>query len=466
MFGPFKYSGLSKKLLKDYNENRPKEKRSLVCHAPFDSLRFTQGGKATVCCFNGEHSLGSYPNDSLENIWFGKKAKELRDYVSHNDLNLGCFHCKHQIENREFGSVKTLMYDHLPSRTHAYPIQMEFELHNTCNLECIMCNAQNSSSIRKNREGLPAWKSPYNAHFADQLDEFIPYLVQASFVGGEPFLIDLYYSIWEKMAAANPDINLHVTTNGTIWNDKVRRALEKGKFNFSISIESIRPETYEKIRVNGNCNTVLKNIDHFIAYCDQKGTRLEIWVCPIRQNWKEIPEIILYFNDRGIKVNLHTVWFPPSLALWNLPINELHAILAYYKAINLRTETEIERGNERQFQEIVLQVGNWIHAAELREGNGSVQRKPEDPEEDFLAALKRHLFSAHPKKRATVKWTEYNEKADYWIGSLDKTKKVELLELISQYPIDRIACEFELWEKEELCNRLNGILYDAKQVTR
>jgi sulfatase maturation enzyme AslB (radical SAM superfamily) len=462
MFGFFKYSGLSKELLRDYNKNRPKEKRGLVCHAPFDSLRFTQGGKATACCFNGEHALGSYPNDSVNDIWFGKNAKELREYVSHNDLSLGCFHCKHQIENLEFGSVKTLMYDHLPARSHAYPIQMEFELHNTCNLECIMCNAQNSSSIRKNRDGLPKWESPYDDDFVDQLNEFIPYLTQASFVGGEPFLIDLYYRIWEKMAVSNRDVNLHVTTNGTILNDKVKRVLEKGKFNFSISIESIRPQTYEKVRVNGNCNSVLKNIDYFIDYCNKGGTRLEIWVCPIRQNWKEIPEIVEYFNDRGVKVNLHTVWFPPSLALWNLPLNDLHNISTYYSSISLNTESEIEQINERQFQEIVLQVRNWINATELREKNPEPQRKADDLERDFLDSLKKHLLSTYSKKRGMAKWEEYNEKANYWIVSLDNARKAELLELINQYPIDRIACEFGLWEKDELCNRLNGIAYNGK----
>jgi sulfatase maturation enzyme AslB (radical SAM superfamily) len=354
------------------------------------------------------------------------------------------------------------MYDHLPARSHAYPIQMEFELHNTCNLECIMCNAQNSSSIRKNRDGLPKWESSYDDDFVDQLDEFIPYLAQASFVGGEPFLIDLYYQIWEKMAAANPDINLHVTTNGTILNDKVKRVLEKGKFNFSISIESIRPQTYEKVRVNGNCNSVLKNIDYFIDYCNKGGTRLEIWVCPIRQNWKEIPEIVEYFNDRGVKVNLHTVWFPPSLALWNLPLNDLHNISTYYSSISLNTESEIEQINERQFQEIVLQVRNWINATELREKNPEPQRKADDLERDFLDSLKKHLLSTYSKKRGMAKWEEYNEKANYWIVSLDNARKAELLELINQYPIDRIACEFGLWEKDELCNRLNGIAYNGK----
>jgi MoaA/NifB/PqqE/SkfB family radical SAM enzyme len=80
-----------------------------------------------------------------------------------------------------------------------YPRVMEFELSNECNLECVMCNGYFSSSIRKNREKLPASVSPYNDQFVDELDQFIPHLTDAKFLGGEPFMIDIYLKIWERI---------------------------------------------------------------------------------------------------------------------------------------------------------------------------------------------------------------------------------------------------------------------------
>jgi MoaA/NifB/PqqE/SkfB family radical SAM enzyme len=75
------------------------------------------------------------------------------------------------------------------------PKVMEFELSNECNLECVMCNGSFSSSIRKNREKLPPIISPYNDDFVNELDAFIPHLTDAKFLGGEPFMIEIYLKI-------------------------------------------------------------------------------------------------------------------------------------------------------------------------------------------------------------------------------------------------------------------------------
>jgi MoaA/NifB/PqqE/SkfB family radical SAM enzyme len=48
-----------------------------------------------------------------------------------------------------------------------YPSMLELELNNTCNLECVMCIGELSSSIRKNREKLPAIRSPYDEAFVE-----------------------------------------------------------------------------------------------------------------------------------------------------------------------------------------------------------------------------------------------------------------------------------------------------------
>src|SRR5205814_4784152 len=104
-------------------------------------------------------------------------------------------------------------YPHNPER----PRIMEFCLENTCNLACVMCNSLLSSSIRKN-EHLPPLKKQYDEHFADQLIPYIPYLKEAIFSGGEPFLIPLYYKIWEQMLDINPDITICVVTNGSTLN--------------------------------------------------------------------------------------------------------------------------------------------------------------------------------------------------------------------------------------------------------
>ena len=122
---------------------------------------------------------------------------------------------------------------------------MEFEMSNQCNLECIMCNGYVSSSIRQNRDKLPPVHSPYDEKFVTQLRPFIPHLREAKFFGGEPFLIPLYFKMWDAMMEINPSINIFVITNGTVLTDKVKTLLSLGNFELAVSIDSIRKDRYE-----------------------------------------------------------------------------------------------------------------------------------------------------------------------------------------------------------------------------
>ena len=45
------------------------------------------------------------------------------------------------------------------------PMRLEFNIHNACNLQCVMCHGLASSSIRAHREGLPALANPYDETF-------------------------------------------------------------------------------------------------------------------------------------------------------------------------------------------------------------------------------------------------------------------------------------------------------------
>ena len=66
-----------------------------------------------------------------------------------------------------------------------------------------MCGGKWSSAIRKNREGLPPLKNHYDKDFVKQIREFLPFLREARFIGGEPFLINLYYDIWEAITESS-----------------------------------------------------------------------------------------------------------------------------------------------------------------------------------------------------------------------------------------------------------------------
>ncbi len=248
------------------------------CYAPFSNLYFAHEGKVLACCENRDHVLGVYPEKSISEIWNGTAVGELRQYITEKNLGHGCKGCDFDLKSRNFGGVKAKAFDYarMMQPDPRYPSMMEFELENTCNLECVMCSGLFSSSIRKNREHLPPIPTPYDNEFVQQLEEFIPHLTHANFFGGEPFLVEIYLKIWEKMAQLNPQMNVWVTTNGTILNNRIKQLLERMRLNLTISIDSIEKETYEKIRVNSVFERMMENFKWFLQYAKSIGSNVTV----------------------------------------------------------------------------------------------------------------------------------------------------------------------------------------------
>jgi len=153
-------------------------------------------------------------------IWTGSKIKEMREAIDRFDFSKGCVGCFKQIVTGNYQNTLLATFD---DKDHSYqntvlPKIMEFEMSSLCNYECIMCGGKWSSSIRKNREKLPPLISPYTDKFVDELIPFIPGLTHVRFLGGEPFATPLYYKIWDALYKHNPTVNIHITTNGSIFN--------------------------------------------------------------------------------------------------------------------------------------------------------------------------------------------------------------------------------------------------------
>jgi MoaA/NifB/PqqE/SkfB family radical SAM enzyme len=366
-----------------YNATRAPKATERLCHAPFANMNFEQNGDVTACCFNRTHVLGSYPKMSLLDIWFSDKANELRNYIDANDLGGGCEICAKQLlahnfmgsRARGFDENATSNWDNIPEKLRnklkhgqwqQMPRSMEFELSNTCNLECVMCHGYFSSTIRKNREHLPPIHQPYDAGFVEQLKPFLPYLKEAKFLGGEPFLIDIYYQIWEAIAEINPNINIYITTNATIYNNKVRALLDRLKVNPVISIDSLVEGTYNTIRKNASFARVMENVGQLRAYCLEKGTQVSFAVCPMTLNKDELPEMVQYANKEGIRLFFNTVFQPEIYSLKFLRDADLASLIDTYNKTTLADDSEIARHNASVFKDLVHQLEAWLAQAQTK----------------------------------------------------------------------------------------------------
>lgn len=368
---------ISKERIKGYNKTRNSVvNKSILCHAPLQSINFTQNGNATVCCYNKEYVLGIYPANSIHEMWFGEVAQKLRLDMEKNPLPTGCQNCALQIESENYASVHARHYDfhsdhpikHFVKKAGnyikqkkfiAYPRVLEFELSNTCNLECIMCNGYFSSSIRKNRENAPPMKLVFDDAFVEQLTEFIPHLTDAKFLGGEPFLIPIYQKIWEKIIQMNPNCKVHITTNASIISDKNWEVLSRLRSNIIISIDSLKKDKFELIRKGASFDVVMDNIQKLHAYTNDKKTDMNFSICPMTLNWEEMPEIIQYGIDQQIYIYFNTVFYPEELSLKNISIDSAKEIILRYESSQFRGEGFYYDYNKKQIEGLINMIKYW-----------------------------------------------------------------------------------------------------------
>ena len=131
-----------------------------ACWAPTSSLYFFPDGNVLSCCVNTDHVLGRVGESTLREIWEGARAAELRAALEAQDYSLGCARCAPATVPGGGDFSHARQFDGFepaepPTSAPSYPRRMDFVLSNRCNLQCVMCNGDLSSSIRSRREGRP-----------------------------------------------------------------------------------------------------------------------------------------------------------------------------------------------------------------------------------------------------------------------------------------------------------------------
>lgn len=351
-----------------YNAARSKPHATHICHAPFSNMYFNVHGDCAPCWLTFIEP-DSYPQKSIREIWFGEKYQSLRNNLLRYNLTDKCNVCLKNLQSGNYTSVLARAYD--VNTPAAYPSMLELELNNTCNLECVMCIGELSSSIRKNREKLPAIRSPYDEAFVEQLEEFIPHLKEIRFNGGEPFLIGLVFKIFEKIEKLNPSLKIVVATNGTVLNYKVKEWLGKLNIHINLSIDSLTPDIYETIRVNAKFDRMMEHFQFYHQYCKTNHRTMCIMVNPMRNNWHEMPEFIRFVNKHNVNIWFNTIHRPAEWAIWPLPAAELSAIYQTLSAVVFAKEdrsSPLSAYNISIYKNLVeVQFKNWWQESTARE---------------------------------------------------------------------------------------------------
>ncbi len=415
----------------EYRASRSIPKSGPLCLAPWVSISFGIDGYATVCCLNRKTTV-SMEHHTIDDIWKSEAFQQLRENVSENDLGYDCSICKNQIEAKNFTGVKSADYDNYYPYNPERPAIMEFCLENTCNLACVMCNSLLSSTIRKN-EQLPPLKKFYGDEFVEQLEDYIPYLKEAVFAGGEPFLIPIYYKIWEKMLAINPTMTIGIVTNGSTLNSRIKDLLEKGRFRINISIDSVDKETYEGIRRNANFETLMNNFEWLKEYGERKGLPVNIPVCPLTDNWEKIPEIVRFANAHNVSLNFVYVDRPFSLSLTYGKPEFFDNIIKQYTLEEFERNSSMAAVNIRRFKGLIEDVRKWKENSIQTPSSASLQG-------DLLQLLEMKILESTeiPDDSSGLTKREMISKIKNLLQELPVEQRDMILNVLHRYAVERL----------------------------
>lgn len=380
-----------------------------ACVAPESALYCRPDGVVTTCC-SGWHVLGRVSGPgrrSLREIWDGAERAALRGALDAGDFELGCFECgRLAAEGRREESLARHFDRYRREAPARYPVMMDFALSNRCNLQCVQCSGSFSSAIRRHREHREPIPASYDDRFFDELDEFLPHLVRAQFKGGEPFLSRENLRVWDRLRALPALPEICVTTNGTVWNDRVARDVAELGFDVIVSVDAVDADVLASIRVGIDPQRLWANIDRFSAATAATGRGLTLSFCLMSLNWAELGRFLSRTDELGAHPDVIWVDGPGAVNLLTMPREEL-ARTEQALTVQDRSLSGLSSRSAAIWDDA---LGRVRAALSAREGGGvpvtlTLKNRPAT-EVDLMAAVAAELRERHAGDVLTVSYVD------------------------------------------------------------
>jgi MoaA/NifB/PqqE/SkfB family radical SAM enzyme len=250
------------------------------CIKPWVHACIRTNGNITLCCQSSEIPQHNLKTSSIDEWWTSNFLSEIRTKILNGEEVSSCVAC-YEIEkngsvslrqksNQEYKifeqyAKKTLDYYKYP---HEQPIELELQLTNLCNLKCLMCKEEDSSSFAVENKKLKISVIDQNDYKVDeveikQIKEWIktsPKLINVR--GGEPFIVPeikelLKWAIDHKLLE---NTEVHITTNGTSLDNEwetIVRSLPKLRIMVSIDAKG---KLNDYIRYGSNWDIIVTNL--------------------------------------------------------------------------------------------------------------------------------------------------------------------------------------------------------------
>lgn len=309
-------------------ENK-KDFKGLYCLRPFMHIDITLDDRTVCCCESwlpGFFGTGDIEKSTLRELWNSSQMQSLRQSVLDGTYRYCSKEkCPHLLsedfrlytrdelqrvvddenENKEtedsLCKIKNLapwIRNILSGKTFLDILPANYNLvyDETCNLRCPSCRPSNIVFVHgeEYEKRLAVHKKLFDEIEKNGYENTRGFYVTGA---GDPFASSIYRNLLFNFDGGKyPLLKFFIMTNGLLLTPEVWEKMSKIHSNIDhvfISIDGTTPETYEKIRVNGNLNNILRNLE-FLSQKrkENKLNKLILAFIVQRKNYKEMVDII------------------------------------------------------------------------------------------------------------------------------------------------------------------------------
>ncbi len=197
--------------------------------------------------------------------------------------------------------------------TTEFPLFLQLDMNQNCNLKCPHCIIGDPELTKKYYNGPPLSWDDYKRVVREGEEHGCPSIAPQG--NNEPLLLKDFES-YVKYAHDHSFIDIMINTNATLLTEaRAKKLLDSGLTRLRFSIDAATAETFKKIRVGGNYDKVVRNVERFLSLKEAGGYRLPITgvsFCKMSTNEHELNDFFSYWENKVDIVSVQT-FVPPVL---------------------------------------------------------------------------------------------------------------------------------------------------------
>ncbi len=260
---------------------------NVKCNQPFDYVQIQENGFIFPCCEGwATENIGNFIYHKPTEVWNSTRARIFRLSIINKTYAFCSFeNCPKLVKKENINS----RFNGLVEKEIPKTVCIAFD--GSCNLKCRSCRKY---FVNNNKSRVYSFlhKEMIKNLIGDNWLNGSEELIVAS--SGEVFFSKAYQDILfsEKINRKKP-ITIH--TNGTLLTKKTLDKLcEKyNNIEFFISLDACTKKTYEKIRIGGNFETLIKNLE-YLSKVRKEGKVKTVSILYVLQkdNYKELADTV------------------------------------------------------------------------------------------------------------------------------------------------------------------------------